>query len=270
MKRFLKQLIIAMVYLLIFSGVGFLTWNFFSPPTCFDGFKNQGEEGVDCGGPCQSCEIKTLAYPVILKKVFFLDPEGNAFDAAIQLKNPNSNWGLRAFNYQIDFKDSSGHTLPGSLFGKSFLMPNTTQWLMETAKFAPAETKEIELKINTSTLEWSKVRSYVMEDKFVIRDQHFRLLTPPAVGYAELTGRIENKSPFNVKDVEIQGILYDRDKRIISFGRTTLFSLASKEVREFRIFWPKKFLNRNPVADFEVLVKINFLTDEAFLQEYGE
>ena len=24
-------------------------------PTCFDGIQNQGETGVDCGGPCSSC-----------------------------------------------------------------------------------------------------------------------------------------------------------------------------------------------------------------------
>ncbi len=25
-------------------------------PTCFDGIQNQGEEGIDCGGPCAPCE----------------------------------------------------------------------------------------------------------------------------------------------------------------------------------------------------------------------
>ena len=28
-----------------------------SVPTCFDGIKNQGEEGIDCGGPCKSCGV---------------------------------------------------------------------------------------------------------------------------------------------------------------------------------------------------------------------
>ena len=32
-------------------------------PTCTDGFKNQGEEGVDCGGPCPPCERPTLERP---------------------------------------------------------------------------------------------------------------------------------------------------------------------------------------------------------------
>jgi tetratricopeptide (TPR) repeat protein len=32
-------------------------------PTCIDGFKNQGEERVDCGGPCPPCESPTLERP---------------------------------------------------------------------------------------------------------------------------------------------------------------------------------------------------------------
>jgi hypothetical protein len=267
-RRFFKQIIIAAVYLLIFSGIGFLVWNIFYTPTCSDGIKNQGEEQVDCGGPCLSCDIKTLSYPIVLRKFFLLDPESNALDAAINLKNPNPSWGLKSFDYQVDFKDSSGRVLPGSLYSRSFLMPGASQWLMETAKFAPAETREIELKINTSTIEWSKLRPYVVENEFVIRDKQFKLLSSPVSGYAELTGIIENKSSFNVNNVEIQTVLYDKDKRIISFGKTTIFSLKQGEVREFRIFWPKQFINRNPVASFDVFSNINFLADESFLQRY--
>ena len=32
-------------------------------PTCNDGFQNQGEEGIDCGGPCPPCESPTLEKP---------------------------------------------------------------------------------------------------------------------------------------------------------------------------------------------------------------
>ncbi|OYT41540.1 MAG: hypothetical protein B6U86_02040, partial [Candidatus Altiarchaeales archaeon ex4484_43] len=27
-------------------------------PTCSDGIQNQGEEGIDCGGPCPPCKIE--------------------------------------------------------------------------------------------------------------------------------------------------------------------------------------------------------------------
>lgn len=37
--------------------------NICKEPTCTDGFKNQDEEGIDCGGPCPLCERPTLEKP---------------------------------------------------------------------------------------------------------------------------------------------------------------------------------------------------------------
>ncbi|MEM2130937.1 MAG: hypothetical protein QXR96_00285 [Candidatus Woesearchaeota archaeon] len=37
--------------------------NICQEPTCNDNFKNQGEEQIDCGGPCPSCEKPTLEKP---------------------------------------------------------------------------------------------------------------------------------------------------------------------------------------------------------------
>jgi hypothetical protein len=39
-----------------FSSVGTFTLNITTPqPTCSDGIQNQGETGIDCGGPCAAC-----------------------------------------------------------------------------------------------------------------------------------------------------------------------------------------------------------------------
>ncbi|MFT4310201.1 MAG: PGF-pre-PGF domain-containing protein [Candidatus Woesearchaeota archaeon] len=40
-----------------------LTGNIVAPPpqpTCYDGIQNQGEQGIDCGGPCAPCETPTI------------------------------------------------------------------------------------------------------------------------------------------------------------------------------------------------------------------
>jgi hypothetical protein len=36
-------------------------------PTCFDGIQNQGETGIDCGGPCEPCKI--IEQPRIIQEV---------------------------------------------------------------------------------------------------------------------------------------------------------------------------------------------------------
>ncbi len=37
------------------NRTGFSIYGIFIKPSCFDGFQNQGETGVDCGGPCSAC-----------------------------------------------------------------------------------------------------------------------------------------------------------------------------------------------------------------------
>lgn len=38
------------------------------PQTCFDGIQNQGEEGIDCGGPCKQCKIRAKPLLLFLSK----------------------------------------------------------------------------------------------------------------------------------------------------------------------------------------------------------
>ncbi|MBD3261474.1 MAG: hypothetical protein GF334_07300 [Candidatus Altiarchaeales archaeon] len=47
----------------LFIGLIFL-FGCMNSPTCSDGLLNQGEEGVDCGGPCLSCTTTTTLPPL--------------------------------------------------------------------------------------------------------------------------------------------------------------------------------------------------------------
>ncbi len=48
--------------LLTFSGCNSVDTGVSKPyPDCFDNMQNQGEQGVDCGGPCNQCESKMTA-----------------------------------------------------------------------------------------------------------------------------------------------------------------------------------------------------------------
>ena len=60
-SRFLKQFIYGVLYLGILSGLSYGVYAFVvRQPNCTDGRQNQGESGIDCGGPCTSCELRQL------------------------------------------------------------------------------------------------------------------------------------------------------------------------------------------------------------------
>src|SRR3990167_7740487 len=74
MNRPLKQFVYGLLYLILFFAASFLIYFLiFKPaPTCFDNKLNHGEEEVDCGGPCPSCELKRLE-PLKISPVIILE-----------------------------------------------------------------------------------------------------------------------------------------------------------------------------------------------------
>jgi hypothetical protein len=80
-ERFFKQFIFSFLTATAIFLIGFTTFQIVKPkPSCFDGAKNNNETGIDCGGKCQSCEIKTLikldysdkAYSFLQKGKYFI------------------------------------------------------------------------------------------------------------------------------------------------------------------------------------------------------
>ena len=53
-----KQFFYGIIYLVIFGliGAGIYFALTSKEATCFDGIQNQNEEGVDCGGSCNTCK----------------------------------------------------------------------------------------------------------------------------------------------------------------------------------------------------------------------
>ena len=267
MKRFLKQLLIGSIYLTIFVSIGIAVFNATYVPTCIDKLKNQNEEQTDCGGPCAPCELRTLVAPGVSRKLFFQN-DGNTVDVGFQIKNPNSDWGANNLEYRIDFLDASGNVFPGAIYGATYVMPNEAKWIIELAKFVPEGMADVRLTIATSTLSWLKLRPYVGDQDFALKEILFKRLAAPQSGYAEITGIIQNKSGFNVENLDVQTIAYDYNKRVLGISKTTIFALRVGEFREFRIFWPRPFNGEYKSAD--LFVNVNLLNNENFLQKYGE
>src|SRR3989344_2299289 len=102
--RVRKQLSYLFAVILFFGAIaGFFVWRQLSGGTCFDNRKNQGEAGIDCGGPCDPC-------PVNLKELLtlwarFFPVNGNIYDASALIENLNQNWFAARINYNFKLYD---------------------------------------------------------------------------------------------------------------------------------------------------------------------
>jgi hypothetical protein len=69
-------------------------------PTCTDGVQNQGETGVDCGGPCAAVCTDAAHAPVVLY-ARALPKDGGRIDVAASVTNPNQGAEAHAVQYTL-------------------------------------------------------------------------------------------------------------------------------------------------------------------------
>lgn len=78
--------------------------------TCFDGKKNQGESGVDCGGSCSAqCKNEKQELKILWTKTF--DMGGGIYDVASLVENPNLDAAVSDFKYTVELLDESGRVI---------------------------------------------------------------------------------------------------------------------------------------------------------------
>ena len=105
--RILKQTGYGIFFLLFWLAVGFAVYRLYPrpAPSCFDGLKNGAETGVDCGGGCSPCELKSARLKIGEVLVFKAGPTASVL--AVRVTNPVKDYGAR-FNYQLDVLGSFG------------------------------------------------------------------------------------------------------------------------------------------------------------------
>jgi hypothetical protein len=124
-SRLVRQLIYGAVYLAIvlFIIIGIYLNNFKAAPSCFDEKRNQGEEEIDCGGPCQDCALRRLE-PITTETE--LIPTGDMVSVVIRFTNPNIFYGSNNFSYTLTLHDSSGAEV-NSINRSSLIYPGEFQ-----------------------------------------------------------------------------------------------------------------------------------------------
>jgi hypothetical protein len=277
MHRVLKQLLYGAGYLGVVAAIGwFVFFRVLMPPSCTDGIRNQGEEGIDCGGPCASCEIRTLGDLRVLRTVFFIHQNEGTIDLGAQIKNPNVSWGVKKFDYTFVLKGADGREL-GRVAGSSFILPGETRWIIRPGGGkdfplvrlpASGGVADVALEISKiSSRDWQKLRQFAQDASILSKNLRFERVAPPRTGFAELRGEVENRSSFLVDQVEINAVLWGGGNTVLAIGQTAARTLQPGETRAFTISWPAAF--PGTVARWEAWGHANFLNDATFVKQFG-
>ena len=265
--RVRKQINIVLILALFLCLVGTAVYfrYFKLEPTCFDNKRNQNEEGVDCGGPCFSCERLTIRQPKI--DWFEIAPLNESqYDLIAQISNPNPNFGLVKLNYAFKYYSASDFLL-GEKKGETYILPNQTKYLVEAGinVSQPIERTEIVLA-EAPKAEWQRLTSdFELPDLYVYNKQFKILENQPAK--AEASGIIKNKSVYDFDKVQIAVVLFDESKKVIGVNKTEARTILAGEERYFSTLWFNQFKKEMKSAEFQV--DTNLFSQNNFMRRYG-
>lgn len=97
-RRFVILLIVGAVAVAFFMTVGIAT--FYEAPSCTDSKQNQGETGVDCGGPCSRLCTAQVQPPTVLFTKAIKNGEGRV-DVIAMVENKNAYAAAKNVPYSV-------------------------------------------------------------------------------------------------------------------------------------------------------------------------
>lgn len=262
MSKYLKkQIIIALIYLILFWSIGVgIYFIFIRPvlPSCYDSVQNQGEAGVDCGGPCLSCSWQLQKNLEVISAQAIKTQE-NYFDLVAKIKNPNRNFGAKHFSYKFNLYDSSDNLIL-SKENFFYILPQQTKYIIEQKVSVSSEIYKTEFKI--VNVNWQELSGY-QEPELLIRNQDFN----QSEDISRLSATLENRSNYDFDKIDIYAILFDKNYQVLSIGKTDVRTVLSNENRYFEISW--FFMIIGQVEKVDIVATTNVFLDENFMRRYG-
>jgi Mg-chelatase subunit ChlD len=235
--------IIALAFLL-FVGLPFYIF-IYQKPTCFDGFKNGSELGIDCGGACRLLCSKEVSEPVSRwdPRIFQVSP--GIYTALAYFENPNVTGEVLSAPYTFRLYDKDG-VLITDRKGVTFIPKGNTFAVFE-GNIKTGERIPVRATFDfDNKLSWTK---NLTQDPDIS-------ITNKALTKEDTTPRVEatvsNKSLDAVPNIELIAIIFDGSGNAIGASRTFLENLNKGESQNVVFTWPTPFVTKSDVCESPV------------------
>ncbi len=172
MNRLIKQIIYGAGYLAFLALIVFAIYYIWFRPaaTCSDNKQNGSETGIDCGGSCPSCELKSLvALDANWIKYF---PADSQTAIVAKINNANLRWGANSFSYALDIypvRNGISNGVYGTstakiqtITGSSFIYSGEIKYLFALAEIDATNISDV--KISFSNINWKQGTDFPKPD----------------------------------------------------------------------------------------------------------
>ncbi len=220
-------------FFLVVVGVPVAYWYFSTPATCSDGIQNQGETGVDVGGPCLTLDARALQPYAVLWTRSFRVRDG-LYNAVAYIQNPNSGAGVPAVSYTFSLYDSQ-NILIAERQGTTFIMPGGVTPIFESAIDTGNRIVAHTYFEFTDPLVWKKMQdtaSAISIDNKQIAD----VSTAPRV-----TAQALNTSVNDIVGPSFVAIVFDPSGNAFAASQTSVTRFVAGTSALLTFTWPEPF-----------------------------
>jgi len=231
--------------------------------TCFDKKRNQGETGIDCGGPCGACAEVFNPDAFIVREASFVPGSGlNEYDVFAKVYNPNGTIGAASIGYDLILKNASGVEV-GRASGTDSLLPQETKTLLAVGVATTGVPATAEVSFRDAT--WQRFSGYQERPPLILyRTRYDKISSGPYFG--EAFGTLRNDSSFDFRTVTVKVILRDASGKAVALNQTDVNTLLSGDNRDFTLIWPRAF--QGEVATVDMEADADFFHEDNFIRRY--
>lgn len=197
-----------------------------------------------------------LKQPEVLLVEFIPTTENN-YDLVARIKNPNINFGINSLSYVFELYDANEQII-ASKQGKTYVLPQETKYIVVPKIFLEKPPASAEFKIKD--VSFVKLENF-QELDLKIKNREHQII---ADGFHKLVGAIENKTSYDLDTIEVVGLLFDENNKIIAVGRTEMNTVLMNKSRGFEITWPYQI--SEPISNFDVRVYTDVFSIENFIK----
>ncbi len=208
-------------------------WYFSIPATCSDGTQNQGETGVDIGGPCPLLDINTVQQQATLWARSFKVRDGT-YTGAAYVQNANKNAGVARVRYHFSLYDPQ-NLLVAERTGETFIMPQGITPILESRIDTGSRVVAHTYFEFTEPLAWERM-SNAATALVVGNKQLSDVGTLP-----RLTATVQNNAVVAVNGAAFVAIMFDPAGNAFAASETNLDRLEAGESAQIIFTWPDAF-----------------------------
>jgi len=235
-SRRIKQILYGVFYLIVLVGIitAVYFWLLKPAPSCFDRTQNQGEQGIDCGGPCAMvCIPQTFQKISVVGNVSAFASAPGHYTLLAQVANANPGLAAPVFDYRFDLYDTAGALL-GSVPGTSYLYANEVKYLLAVNVAVPAAVDHAMLVVQDPTWAASTTLGFAPQFKNPLS------VTGSAVtaSTVSVTGHIVNSDITTFMNILVVAIFRGADGAVLGASQTKIDQLAPNEAQDFSVTYP--------------------------------